>query len=142
MKLKETTQKRTLSSIKESVLKPLDVSFTKIIKDCNFGLLPSSHDHINNKTKIQKIVKTIMFIREKKPHELIQTPKEQQIGGCEKCEISKWQWKEHKVKNFLEQFSSQIFIIRAGESRIFGSITNNCFYIHAIEYNLKDIYKH
>lgn len=100
MKLKETTQKRTLSSIKESVLKPLDVSFTKIIKDCDFGLLPSSHDHINNKTKIQKIVKTIMFIREKKPHELIQTPKEQQIGevfGSTKQNVS------YHISNILSE---------------------------------------
>ncbi|WP_035144017.1 hypothetical protein [Campylobacter concisus] len=143
MKLKETKQKHALSStLKESEPKSLDVSFTKIIKDCNFGLLPSSHNHINDKAKVQKIVKTLMLIREKKPHELIQIPKQQQIGGCEKCEISNWQWKERKVKNFLEQVKSQIFIIRAGDSRIFGSITNNCFYIHAIEYNLQDIYKH
>ena len=143
MKLKETKQKHALSStLKESEPKSLDVSFTKIIKDCNFGLLPSSNNHINDKAKVQKIVKTLMLIREKKPHELIQIPKQQQIGGCEKCEISNWQWKERKVKNFLEQVKSQIFIIRAGDSRIFGSITNNCFYIHAIEYNLQDIYKH
>lgn len=143
MKLQETKQKHTLpSNLKESEPKPLDLSFTEIIEGCDFGLLPSSHDYINDKAKVQKIVKTLMFIREKKPHELIQAHKQQQIGGCEKCEISKWQWKEYKVKNFLEQIKRQIFIIRAGDSRIFGSITNNCFYIHAIEYNLQDIYKH
>ena len=143
MKLKETKQKHTLSSnLKESEPKSLDISFAKIIKGCDFGLLPSSHDHINDKAKVQKIVKALMLIREKKPHELIQIPKQQQIGGCEKCEISSWRWKERKVKNFLEQVKSQIFIIRAGNSRIFGSITNNCFYIHAIEYNLQDIYEH
>lgn len=144
MKLRETKQKQTqASSLKESKPRPLDISFTKIINDNNFGLLPSSHDYINDKNKIQKIVKTLMFIREKRPHELIQTQKQQQIGGCEKCEVQNWKWKEVKIKNFLEQTAqSQVFIVRAGDSRIFGSITNNCFFIHCIEYNLQDIYEH
>lgn len=144
MKIKETKQKQTqLLNIKENEVKTLDISFTKIIQDDSFGLPSSSSDNINDKNKVQKIVKTLMLIREKKPHELVQTPKKQQLGGCEKCEIEKWQWKKDTIKNHLKTITkSQIFIIRAGESRIFGSIYNNCFYIHAIEYNLGDIYKH
>lgn len=144
MKLREVKRKHPqTSNLRESEPRPLDISFTKIIKDNNFGLLSSSHEHINDKNKIQKIVKTLMFIREKKPYELIHTPKQQQIGGCEKCEVQKWKWKEVKIKNFLEQTAqSQIFIVRAGDSRIFGSITDNCFFIHCIEYNLQDIYEH
>ncbi|WP_033916604.1 hypothetical protein [Campylobacter sputorum] len=144
MKLKETSGKYPKNSfLKENYPEPLYISFTRIIKDLDFGLPSSHHSNINDKDKIQKIVKTLMFIREQKPHELIQTPKQQQIGGCEKCEICKWQWREQKVKNhLLKNAQSQVFIIRAGDSRIFGSILNNCFYIHAIEYTLGDVYKH
>ncbi|WP_169999994.1 hypothetical protein [Campylobacter sp. RM9328] len=144
MKLKETTHKQTpFLNLRESKPEKLDISFTKIIDDLNFGLPASSSNNINDKTKVQKLVKTLMHIREQKPHELIQTPKQQQIGGCEKCDIKKWQFKELKIKNFLEQTAqSQIFIVRAGDSRIFGSINNNCFFIHCIEYTLGDIYNH
>lgn len=143
MKLKETQQKRFSRNIKESAPALLDISFTRIIADPQFGLLPSSSQALNDKIKVQKIVKTLMFIREKKPHELIQTTKQQPIGGCEKCVIDDWQWKNLELKNHLQSAAqSQVFIIRAGDSRIFGSIYNNCFYIHAIEYTLGDAYKH
>ncbi len=143
MKLKEAQQKRFSRNIKESTPALLDISFTRIIADPQFGLLPSSSQALNDKIKVQKIVKTLMFIREKKPHELIQTPKQQQIGGCEKCVIDDWRWENLELKNHLQSAAqSQVFIIRAGDSRIFGSIYNNCFYIHAIEYAPGDAYKH
>ncbi|CUU81837.1 Uncharacterised protein [Campylobacter hyointestinalis subsp. hyointestinalis] len=143
MKLKETANKEYHNTnLKESNPKSLDISFKNIIDDCEFGLPTSSSDNINDKSKVQKIVKTLMYIREKKPHELIQTNKTQSIGGCEKCDIDKWQWSNDKIKHFLAKFTSQVFIIRAGDSRIFGTIDKNCFYIHAIEYKLGDIYQH
>ena len=143
MKLKETANKEYHNTnLKESNPEILDISFTKIIDDCKFGLPTSSSYILNDKLKIQKIVKTLMHIREKKPRELILTEKTQSIGGCEKCDIDKWRWSNDKVKHFLAKFTSPVFIIRAGDSRIFGTIDNNCFYIHAIEYNLGDIYHH
>lgn len=143
MNIKETSQKSAPNSkLKENMFTRLDISFTKIISDSKFGLPPSTDQTINDKIKVQKIVKTLMFIREKNPQELLQTKKTQQIGGCEKCDLDKWQWNEQKVKNYLKDTQRQIFILRAGDSRIFGSIYNNCFYIYAIEYNLNDIYKH
>ncbi|MBR2147939.1 MAG: hypothetical protein IJ965_00605 [Campylobacter sp.] len=144
MKLKETANKEYRNTnLKESNPKSLDISFTKIIDDYKFGLPTSSSDNINDKSKVQKIVKTLMYIREKQPHELIQTNKAQSIGGCEKCNIDKWKWSNDTIKHFFTKQDSQIFIIRAGsDSRIFGTIVNNCFYIHAIEYNLGDIYQH
>lgn len=142
--IKETSDKQLHSSIiKESQPRSLDISFTKIMPDDKFGLLSSSSATLNDKKKIQKIIKTLILIREKKPHELIQAPKQNEIGGCEKCNIDRWQWQDGKVKSFLSKITqNQIFIIRAGDSRIFGSIDNNCFYIHAIEYKLGDAYKH
>lgn len=142
MKLKETTNKNYNTNLKENNPKNLDISFTKIIDDYKFGLPTSSSDNISDKSKVQKIVRTLMYIREKKPHELIQQSKTQSIGGCEKCDIDKWRWSNDKIKHFLAEFTSPLFIIRAGDSRIFGTIDNNCFYIHAIEYNLGDIYHH
>ena len=142
MKLKETDNKDFYTNFKESNPKTLDISFKNIIDDCKFGLPTSSSDNINDKAKVQKIVKTLMYIREKKPHELIHTKKEQSIGGCEKCDIDKWKWSNDNIKHFFTKQDSQIFIIRAGDSRIFGTIYNNCFYIHAIEYQLGDIYHH
>ena len=144
MKLQETKQKSArLSNVKESSTALLDVSFTRIISDLKFGLLSSSSQVLNDKVKVQKIIKALMFIREKTPRELIQTPKEQQIGGCEKCQIDNWQWQSLALKNHLQSAAqSQVFIVRAGDSRIFGSIYNNCFYIHAIEYTLGDAYEH
>lgn len=128
MKVKETQGKSPNFFIKETKPKLLDISFAKIIDDYNFGLPKSSSPNINDKDKVQKIIKTLT-------HELIQTQKTQQIGGCEKCVIDKWQWQSKKVKNFLlATTQNQIFII--------GSFNQNCFYIHAIEYNLGDIYKH
>lgn len=143
MKLKETANKEYHNTnLKESNPKSLDISFKNIIDDCEFGLPTSSSDNINDKSKVQKIVKTLMYIREKKPHELIQTNKTQSIGGCEKCDIDKWQWSNDKIKHFFTKLTKEVFIIRAGDSRIFGTIVNNCFYIHAIEYKLGDIYQH
>ena len=142
MRIKETTNKNYNTNLKENNPKNLDISFTKIINDYQFGLPTSSSDILNDKLKVPKIVKTLMYIREKKPHELIQTDKTNSIGGCEKCDIDKWQWKNNKVKHFLAELKSPIFIIRAGDSRIFGTIYDNCFYIHAIEYKLGDIYQH
>ena len=142
MRIKETTNKNYNTNLKENNPKNLDISFTKIINDCQFGLPTSSSDILNDKLKVPKIVKTLMYIREKKLHELIQTDKTNSIGGCEKCDIDKWQWKNNKVKHFLAELKSPIFIVRAGDSRIFGTIYDNCFYIHAIEYKLGDIYQH
>lgn len=144
MKLKETANKEYRNTnLKESNPKSLDISFTKIIDDYKFGLPASSSDNINDKSKVQKIVKTLMYIREKKPHELIQQSKAQSIGGCEKCNIDKWKWSNDTIKNFfIERKIKEAFIVRAGDSRIFGTIVNNCFYIHAIEYKLGDIYHH
>ena len=143
MKLKETTNKNYNTNLKENNPKNLDISFTKIIDDYKFGLPTSSSDNISDKSKVQKIVRTLMYIREKKPHELIQQSKTQSIGGCEKCDIDKWRWSNDRVKNFFtERKIKKVFIVRAGDSRIFGTIVNNCFYIHAIEYNLGDIYHH
>lgn len=143
MRIKETTNKNYNTNLKENNPKNLDISFTKIIDDCKFGLPTSSSDIFKDNLKIQKIVRTLMYIRENKPYELIQTNKTQSIGGCEKCNIDKWKWSNDKIKHFFTKQDSQIFIIRAGSnSRIFGTIDNNCFYIHAIEYNLGDIYHH
>lgn len=143
MRIKETTNKNYNTNLKESNPKNLDISFTKIIDDCKFGLPTSSSDIFKDNLKIQKIVRTLMYIRENKPYELIQTKKEQSIGGCEKCNIDKWKWSNDTIKNFFtERKIKEAFIVRAGDSRIFGTIDNNCFYIHAIEYKLGDIYHH
>lgn len=143
MKLKETANKDCYNTnLKESNPKNLDISFTRIIDDCKFGLPTSSSYILNDTSKVQKIVRTLMYIRENKPHELIQQGKTQSIGGCEKCDIDKWKWSNDKIKHFLAKFTSPVFIVRAGKSRIFGTIDNNCFYIHAIEYQLGDIYHH
>ena len=142
MKLKETTNKNYNTNLKENNPKNLDISFTKIIDDYKFGLPSSSYILNLDTSKVQKIVRTLMYIREKKPHELIQQGKTHSIGGCEKCDIDKWRWSNDTIKHFLAEFTSPLFIIRAGDSRIFGTIVNNCFYIHAIEYNLGDIYHH
>lgn len=142
MKLKETANKNYNTNLKENNPKNLDISFTRIIDDCKFGLPTSSSDIFKENLKVQKIVRTLMYIREKKPHELIHTNKTHSMGGCEKCDIDKWKWSNDKIKHFLAKFTSPVFIVRAGDSRIFGTIDNNCFYIHAIEYNLGDIYQH
>lgn len=71
MKLKETANKEYRNTnLKESNPKSLDISFTKIIDDYKFGLPTSSSDNINDKSKVQKIVKTLMYIREKNPTSL------------------------------------------------------------------------
>lgn len=143
MKLTETDNKDCYANLKESNPETLDISFKNITNNYKFGLPTSSSDILNDKLKVQKIVKTLMYIREKKPHELIQTKKEQSIGGCEKCNIDKWKWSNDTIKNFFtERKIKEAFIVRAGDSRIFGTIDNNCFYIHAIEYKLGDIYQH
>lgn len=141
-KIKEHSNKALKARVQEYENKTLDLSFSLMINDKNIGLPHSTHNAINDKNKIQKIVKVLMLVREQTPEKLIRTPKASQIGGCEMCHIDKWNWCNNGAKNFLKQLGRNIFIIRAGDSRIFGSFYKNLFCVHCIEYNLGDIYKH
>lgn len=143
MIIKETPNKTGLSSIKVTKPSFLKVSFSKIIDDNNFGLPMPSDEKVNNAKKIQKIIKTLLTIRSKTGAELVTTNKSNNIGGCERCDIQKWSWQNQKIKNYLKKISKNtIYIIRAGESRIFGSIEHDVFFVYCIEYKLGDIYKH
>lgn len=143
MTIRETTSKTSLSSIKDAKPSVLKVSFSKIIDDADFGLPAPSDEKVNNAKKIQKIIKTLLTIRSKTQNELIQTSKSSRVGGCEPCDIEKWSWEKQKIKNYLKNTSKNtVYIVMAGDSRIFGSIEHDIFFVHCIEYNIGDIYKH
>lgn len=141
MKIRESKQVDiSQSDLQEYSPRALNLSFTKMVDDAKFGL-PSGNDKVlNDKKTVQKIVKTLMVIREKTAEELIQTKKSQQFGGCEKCRIDEWSWKSSSVKNFLSDISQKscVWVLRAGDSRLFASINKNSLYIHCIEYKLGD----
>ncbi|OCR88047.1 hypothetical protein CFT13S00388_02445 [Campylobacter fetus subsp. testudinum] len=134
---------KTLNYIEEPQNKKLGISFIKIIDNLECGIPHTRHDIFSDKTKLSKILRTIIGIKEKTLQELIETPKASE-GGSEKLNIDKLSWKDISVKNYLEKCGrdNKYFILRAGESRIIGYIQNNLFYIVCIEYNLNSIYKH
>lgn len=80
MRIKETTNKNYNTNLKENNPKNLDISFTKIIDDYKFGLPTSSSDNINDKSKVQKIVKTLMYIRERKNPTSLSKPKKNNLS--------------------------------------------------------------
>ncbi|TWO18732.1 hypothetical protein [Campylobacter hyointestinalis] len=136
-------ENKNLLSIKESTDSKLNISFIKTIDDKDFGIPNTTHDIFQDKIKLTKILKTILSIKEKTVDSLINSRKNSE-AGTEKINIDKFNWCNHKIKNYLLECgtSKKYFVVRAGDSRILGYIENNIFYLICIEYTLNTIYKH